>query len=75
LYAALAFIEAIPGRLLPDDSGCRELEGDEITAASNLFGWANKAALPSSEFAGSFDDNVEVTTGAYSRGQNVTHRR
>ncbi|KAJ5672200.1 hypothetical protein N7507_001327 [Penicillium longicatenatum] len=63
LYAALAFIEAIPDRLLPDDSGCRELEGDEITAASNLFEWANKAALPSSEFAGSFDDNVEVTTG------------
>ncbi|KAJ6096126.1 hypothetical protein N7486_006872 [Penicillium sp. IBT 16267x] len=59
LYAALAFIEAIPDRLLPDDSGCREL-GDEITAASNLFKWANESALPSSEFASFFDDNVEM---------------
>lgn len=72
MYAALAFIEAIPPQLLPDDSGCRQLEGDEITAASNLFKWANEAALPSSEFAACFDDNVEVTAGAYSRGQRVT---
>lgn len=72
MYAALAFIEAIPPQLLADDSGCRQLEGEEITAASNLFKWANEAALPSLEFAAYFDDNVEMTSGAYQKGQKVT---
>lgn len=48
--------------LLPNDGGPRQL-GDEAEAIIMLSKWASALALPSTEFAGSFDENIEVTPG------------
>jgi hypothetical protein len=49
--------------LLPNDEGPKQLQGNDVEAVSNLFGWASKLALPSSAFAVDYDDNAEITDG------------
>ncbi|KAJ6021115.1 hypothetical protein N7540_006619 [Penicillium herquei] len=61
LLTALNFIEAGFHMVLPEDEEIRQLEGNEAQAAINLSQWASNLALPSSEFASSFDDSIEVT--------------
>ncbi|KAJ5737012.1 uncharacterized protein N7483_002137 [Penicillium malachiteum] len=65
LLVALNFVEAGFHMLLPEDEEIRQLEGNEAQAAVNLSKWASTLALPSSEFASSFDDTIEVTEGVY----------
>ncbi|KAJ5894689.1 hypothetical protein N7495_006380 [Penicillium taxi] len=50
---------------LPNDGGPRTFQGEEAEAVLNMFTWAVKMALPSSEFAANFDDNLEITEGIY----------
>ncbi|KAJ5947219.1 hypothetical protein N7466_000234 [Penicillium verhagenii] len=64
LYAALAYIDMNPPTLMANDSGCKQLKGNEATAMFNLIKWAHEAALPSTEFASFFDDTLDVTAGS-----------
>ncbi|CAG8216980.1 unnamed protein product [Penicillium olsonii] len=43
---------------VPDDTGPRPLSPIETKAITNLFTWASRAALPSSEFASYFDETA-----------------
>ncbi|KAJ5722330.1 hypothetical protein N7488_000365 [Penicillium malachiteum] len=61
LLTALNFVEGSFHMFLPEDEKIRQLEGDEAQTAINLSKWASSLALPSSEFASSFDDTIEVT--------------
>ncbi|KAJ5585029.1 uncharacterized protein N7459_004829 [Penicillium hispanicum] len=61
LWTAFCFIDCGWDPLLPNDGGPRELQGNEAQAVVNLFHWASELALPSSAFAASFDETIEVT--------------
>ncbi|CAI7648714.1 unnamed protein product [Penicillium pancosmium] len=56
LYAALSFLETGYDPLLPARDNAAE-----ATAINALCQWASQLALPSSEFAVSFDENPEIT--------------
>ncbi|KAJ5102156.1 Protein of unknown function DUF2454 [Penicillium alfredii] len=54
--------------LLPNDEGPKQLAADEIEAVIHLSAWASRLALPSSEFAISFDETAEISDSrVYSR--------
>ena len=62
LYLATCFLDAWDP-LLPNDGGPRPLEKDQAQVIVNLFNWASRLALPSSEFAVLFDETAEITPG------------